>query len=569
MYNEGNHFLTFPMKRVVVTLLVLALISGGAWWAMNEYYFTDQPVEQSDDQMTYDQDSWKDMISEGCTAYFDGCNNCRREPGAEIAACTRKFCQEYEKPECLSETIDLIVDSERVDCVGVGPMKCYRVKMGDFGEWQNFYDQIEGFEYEEGNTYELVVEKTKRDNPPADASSFTYKLIDVAAMYQEESSKEDEDIEVDLTVTGYAEVVERDEAFCEENCTKYDYVFWKPTDELIGNDDFFRTNEGNAFASREALGLGCVNDGIISYANDSIRYGMAEFTLSPELSEQILDATEDSPITLRLQKLVLDGGRGAPTCYSHFTTIELESEAGESEVMESSNTNSRGDSISLDEDTNVWITYKSGEKKQLTQNAGTTKGCGSKILYYTNPVLSDDSQYALLPLYCEGDATEVYIKEVSTMMSRKIANGEEGSFDDGKITVAGQSYLNPFTGICAQEPEILESGATRYPVLAEYDHLEHLGQLFSLDGCGNERLEELMAVTDGVYTAGSRVTLKDGPRADLIDILEDIGFICLDDLSSEDCLDWATDDDSIAIDEMLRLKPFADKMVSDDCRICG
>lgn len=568
MYNKGNHFLIFLMKRLLINILIMLLVAAGGWYFVDVYYLGDEPSTTSEEEMTYDQDSWKEIIADSCTSYFDGCNNCRREPGAEIGACTRKACAEYQKPECLAETMAMMVDSQRVDCVGVGPMKCLRVKMGDSDEWQNFYDQIEGFSYDEGYSYELVVERAKRDNPPADASSFTYRLVDVVDMYQEATS-EDENIEVDLTVTGYAQVQEIDEAFCEENCTVYDYVVFQATEEVTGANAFFEENEGNSFVSRESFGLGCLEDDIISYSNHSDQYGMDQVELSAELTQQILDSTKESPITLRLQKLKLDGGRGAPTCYSHFRNVMLADEAGDSEVMEASSTNNRGDSISLDEDTNVWITYKSGEKKQLTQNAGTTKGCGSKILYYMNPVLSDDSQYALLPLYCEGDATEVYIKEVSTMMSRKIANGEEGSFDDGKITVAGKSYLNPFIGICAQEPEILESGASRSPRLPEYDHLEHLGQLFSLDGCGNERLEELMAVTDGVYTAGSRITLKDGPNSDLISILEDIGYSCLDDLPSKDCLDWATDDESLAIDDMLRLKPYADKMVSDDCRICG
>lgn len=49
----------------------------------------------------YNENSWKTMIADSCTSYFDGCNNCRRSPGADIAACTRKFCHEYKKPFCL------------------------------------------------------------------------------------------------------------------------------------------------------------------------------------------------------------------------------------------------------------------------------------------------------------------------------------------------------------------------------------------------------------------------------------------------------------------------------------
>jgi membrane-bound inhibitor of C-type lysozyme len=51
----------------------------------------------------YDQDSWRQIIPEECRAYFDGCNNCRRNPETGIAACTRKACMTYTKPYCLDD----------------------------------------------------------------------------------------------------------------------------------------------------------------------------------------------------------------------------------------------------------------------------------------------------------------------------------------------------------------------------------------------------------------------------------------------------------------------------------
>lgn len=51
----------------------------------------------------YDQNSWKDLIDPNCPSFFDGCNNCHRDPVIGQAACTRKFCQEYEKPKCLDQ----------------------------------------------------------------------------------------------------------------------------------------------------------------------------------------------------------------------------------------------------------------------------------------------------------------------------------------------------------------------------------------------------------------------------------------------------------------------------------
>lgn len=55
---------------------------------------------------SYTADSWKDMIPSTCQSYFDGCNNCNKAEGSEHAACTMKFCDSYEKPECLDNAVN-------------------------------------------------------------------------------------------------------------------------------------------------------------------------------------------------------------------------------------------------------------------------------------------------------------------------------------------------------------------------------------------------------------------------------------------------------------------------------
>ncbi|NCP67655.1 DUF4377 domain-containing protein [bacterium] len=60
------------------------------------------------------------------------------------------------------------------DCMGVGPMECLVV------DGLNWYDQIEGFEFEAGYNYELKIERFNRPEPvPADAGAYTYKLVEV------------------------------------------------------------------------------------------------------------------------------------------------------------------------------------------------------------------------------------------------------------------------------------------------------------------------------------------------------------------------------------------------------
>lgn len=59
--------------------------------------------EEIENAPQYDQNSWQTMIPKTCNSFFDGCNNCNRMEGEEMAACTRMFCQEYQEPKCLDE----------------------------------------------------------------------------------------------------------------------------------------------------------------------------------------------------------------------------------------------------------------------------------------------------------------------------------------------------------------------------------------------------------------------------------------------------------------------------------
>jgi heat shock protein HslJ len=96
--------------------------------------------------------------------------------GFAFTACTNNQTED-------KNTISLWINSQTVDCVGVGPMKCMQVQESDTiqeGQWQNFYSKIEGFEYEEGFIYHLKVKKEELDPKtlPADASSIKYTLVE-------------------------------------------------------------------------------------------------------------------------------------------------------------------------------------------------------------------------------------------------------------------------------------------------------------------------------------------------------------------------------------------------------
>lgn len=61
---------------------------------------------------------------------------------------------------------------------GTMETECLQIKWTkDQSVWENFYGQIEGFDFEKGFEYELIVNEEKLENSPADASSFKYSLV--------------------------------------------------------------------------------------------------------------------------------------------------------------------------------------------------------------------------------------------------------------------------------------------------------------------------------------------------------------------------------------------------------
>jgi uncharacterized protein YceK len=90
------------IMRIIINLLTLfAIVSLPAGCStVSQTSSTSEPQSQV---MNYDENSWKTMIPDSCLSYFDGCNNCRRNAAGEAAACTRKACFKYRKPECLDD----------------------------------------------------------------------------------------------------------------------------------------------------------------------------------------------------------------------------------------------------------------------------------------------------------------------------------------------------------------------------------------------------------------------------------------------------------------------------------
>ena len=76
-----------------------------------------------------------------------------------------------------TEVLEVVVGPERVECVGIALMECLMVD-GEF-----FYDEIEGFEHQEGYEYRLRIEQydawPDMEEPPQDAGRYGYRLIEI------------------------------------------------------------------------------------------------------------------------------------------------------------------------------------------------------------------------------------------------------------------------------------------------------------------------------------------------------------------------------------------------------
>lgn len=124
-------------------------------------------------------------------------------------------------------------------------------------------------------------------------------------------------------VRGYAEIRQVPEPMCETDCTMYDAVLFHVTESNSEGLVQYMDLMGEDVKSGDArIGLGCKEGSIVKYENQ-IGNEMKAVTLSADISSAILESTAQKQIVLKITKEPIGGGRGAPACYSHFTTVEL------------------------------------------------------------------------------------------------------------------------------------------------------------------------------------------------------------------------------------------------------
>ena len=84
----------------------------------------------------------------------------------------------------IATTQRLRIKHHMVECEGYQVTHCLLTQKEGNDEWFYFYEPIEGFEYQWGNDYELLVSVQKSDSQLADASELTYSLIEITTQKQ-------------------------------------------------------------------------------------------------------------------------------------------------------------------------------------------------------------------------------------------------------------------------------------------------------------------------------------------------------------------------------------------------
>ncbi|MDJ0911299.1 MAG: DUF4377 domain-containing protein [Woeseiaceae bacterium] len=71
----------------------------------------------------------------------------------------------------------LLFDHFQVECFGLGATFCLSASRDDGQTYQGFFAGIEGFNYQWGTTYDVIIASRRVENPPADGPSRTYRLV--------------------------------------------------------------------------------------------------------------------------------------------------------------------------------------------------------------------------------------------------------------------------------------------------------------------------------------------------------------------------------------------------------
>lgn len=82
-------------------------------------------------------------------------------------------------------TLTLWVAAERRQCMATGPTECLQIRLDPNEDWQLFYGDIIGFDYQPGQLYQLEVLEILIPEPAADAPDRQWVLQHIVSSHTE------------------------------------------------------------------------------------------------------------------------------------------------------------------------------------------------------------------------------------------------------------------------------------------------------------------------------------------------------------------------------------------------
>ena len=161
-------------------------------------------------------------------------------------------CLGDDEPKDKSKNIMMYVSHETgfmydvFDSDGKYPIECMLVMSEDDpGVWNKLsFGAIEGFTYERGHDYDLLVKRTILANPPADASNRTYSLVRIIS---DNIYKEPEPPKPEIPVTSEADIK------YQEKCPFNKYGLYKSHFDVNSDGDlYYNYDEGKSTPGYDA-----------------------------------------------------------------------------------------------------------------------------------------------------------------------------------------------------------------------------------------------------------------------------------------------------------------------------
>lgn len=87
--------------------------------------------------------------------------------------------------EAPTDRLILWVAAEKRECMAVGPTECLQIRHSPKEDWQLFYGDIVGFEYQPGRVYQIEVSEVRIPEPPADAPDRQWVLRQIISSHAE------------------------------------------------------------------------------------------------------------------------------------------------------------------------------------------------------------------------------------------------------------------------------------------------------------------------------------------------------------------------------------------------